>query len=98
MNSNARLLTYMFRGKPKGSQRPIGSLPRAGGTARGPLEGLYVSNTAFAAGVISGTGLPIRMLVLLPYQHTDRSCLWYVVGIFLRASASAFRAAGERTP
>src|SRR5262245_30737304 len=50
----------MLRTSPRGSHRPAGSLPCAGGMARGLLgrlyEGLFESNFALPCGVIAGGG------------------------------------------
>src|SRR5262249_2319447 len=50
---------------------PVGSFPRAGGTALGPYDGLCASNCCFPHAVIGG-GASVRLCVL-PLQIPDRS-------------------------
>src|SRR6476620_6592199 len=80
--------THRFRGKPRGSQRPIGSFPSAGITARGPNEGLFSSKRFFPSGV-NGGGVRLKTRGFLPpYQIPERSCLSYVAGFGSAAAAA----------
>src|SRR5205823_3924614 len=53
------------------SHFPSGSFPIAGGTARGPYDGLVASNLAFPHAVIAGGAVPIYSPP--PLQTPDRS-------------------------
>src|SRR5438093_1433209 len=74
-NSNERpaISVNTFRVNPIGSQLPIGSLPSAGGMARGPKDGLYDSYTLRPAGVSSAATSPRFAEPFVRIQTPDRS-------------------------
>src|SRR6185369_7411770 len=80
-------ITSVFnsRGIPNGSHVPIGSLPIAGGTARGPYPGLFFSKRALPASVNGASSVPCvgpwpdHTLLkvwnrLVRFQCPDKSC------------------------
>src|SRR5204862_1702894 len=60
VTNSTGLNAKMLRTNPRGSHRPVGSFPCAGGMALGVLgrlyEGLFALNLAWPAGVIGGGG------------------------------------------
>src|SRR5438874_7066008 len=72
-NSNERVFNHRLRGYPTGSQRPIGSLPSAGTTARGPFDGLLRSDAFLPSGVSAGMGFFMSRLLFRPHQMPEKS-------------------------